>query len=127
MKPPISKTFSKSGQMTVNFKINVQTSGPHDGLLLTTGIQTNGTNLNFEDFGSIPWWKAMSSISKNSLNEILNLNSEKNNNINKMPAILGSANTSAESIKENFQKPMVYLGNMAAEKGIETNFQSVNL
>lgn len=56
--------MSRSGdgaaaQMTVRFKMNVQTSGPHDGLFITTGIQT-GNNSNCGSFSAgMPWLKTL--------------------------------------------------------------------
>ncbi|KAI1717407.1 hypothetical protein DdX_07154 [Ditylenchus destructor] len=54
-----------TGSMTVNFKMNVTTSGAHDGLFITTGVQTGGSGFSYVgttngmNAQSTPWWKSI--------------------------------------------------------------------
>lgn len=101
--------MKNNGQITVNFKINVQTNGVHDGLLLATGIQTNN---NFE---TIPCWKTMPTSLNN--NNLIQENLEKIN-IKEMPAIMPSCSNQQQNFKAKKNTEKLYKTQLDTNKMI---------
>jgi len=58
----LHKAFVKEEIEAFHFKMNVTTSGPHDGLFITTGIQANNSGTNGAGSIGNAWWRGMDQL-----------------------------------------------------------------